>query len=1499
MAAEAGAGEAAAAAAEANGTEKSRNRNRSIIHLDADAFFASVEQAADPRLRGRPVAVGGESRGVIAAASYEARQFGIFTTMPTARARKLCPQLIVLPGDFDKYEQFSRWMFSYAYDFTPEVEITSVDEGYFDVTAYRRLRAREVAEKIRGAIGQSLKIRVSEGIATSKLISQIASKLNKPRSFTEVPSGWEKRFIHPLPSKWLPGVGEKTGARFIDAGLSLIRHVSEVPVEFLEMVAGSAAPALKRYSDGVDDRPVIAASEPARSYSQQETFAEDIIDENFALAVLKRMADSLMAKIRGEGRSIRCVAVRVRYNDMDEDQCSATLNEPTDLETDLYGRIESLLRRAWRRRVSLRLVSLRLSQVYDGYCRTSLPFGGGWEDVEARRRLVRAVDSLRGSIGRAAVVRGHDLVLRDSPAHPVPSKPPPPPPPPEPPTDCGGSARSAGEGGRPASRTLPVMESGRAVMDTVRHRTPPVTTWVPLAVHSYYSMLDSTLTVDFIAEWAAGENLPAVALTDTANLHGAWEFSEACRRRGIRPVLGSKVFMDGAPVYLYVMNRQGYGNLCRLLSPDPGRGAADDPAADPSMDPLQHYRLHVTRDELHAWGDGLIAVGRDPVLSDIFPGRFYQPVTTRADWKQWQLEPSGRGFPRVAILPAHYAVPEDRLKYNILQAVRTGTLVSQKHPAKNLRGNFHLRNFAEVSGLFGLRPDFLHHTLEIADRCRFEVEGGRPQFPSFVPPDGSSAREFLERLVMEGLKRRYGRRRRHHEPQVREELHIIGEVGYEEYFLIVWDILQECRRRGIEWITRGSAADSLVCYTLGISDVCPVRFELYFRRFLNKERMALNKLPDIDVDFPHDRKDEVIRIIFEKYGFGQTAVVGGFSTFRARSAVADIAKTLGVSEFQVRRLTGRFPHARANSALETILRKNYETGDLPYDEDPYATAVAMAAFLDGFPRYPKMHPCGVVLSRGAMHDLTPTFISGKGFPTTHFDMDSVEPVGLIKIDILAQGGLAVMRDARQWLSQRGIDVDLKSLDPWEDRKVWAMIRDGGSRAVHHIESPAMVSLCRMTQVREIHGLVAIVSVIRPGAANESKKLRFTRRYQGLEPVRYPHPSLESCLRSTFGLVVYEEHILQICEAYAGLDPGKADILRRALGKEKEETIEAIRQEFFEAARLLGRPERTTREVWDLVAGFAGYAFCKAHSTAYAVEAYEGAWLKCYYPAEFMAAVLSNGKGFYNALVYILECLRLGIRILAPAVNDPGPAFVPDGRRRTIRVPLTRINGLKQKTLDRLMEERRQRPFESLEDFYWRVSPPVEDMEKLIRVGAFDEFGDPRTRQFWRLQEAVRTFDAGSGAGWLIPPPATSDGLRRVALTEPDFQKCLEAEYDLLGFTVSGHPLEMYPGIDWDSYCPVARLGDFAGREVVACGLVIEQRIHHQMTGEPMKFMTLCDWTGMVETELFARTYRSFALTTIRYPVLEVHATVEPYENRRGFSLRVHRVSKPRKRKLSP
>ena len=1437
---------------------------RKIIHLDADAFFASVEQSVDARLRGKPIAVGGESRGIIASASYEARKFGIYTPMPTARARKLCPKLIVLPGDYERYEVFSKRMFSFAYDFTPNVEQTSIDEGYFDITANRTKPSLEIAQIISKAIRQSLKITVSEGVASNKLISQIASKLNKPAAFQSVPTGEEKQFLHPLPNRWLPGIGPKTAVRLNAAGLAAIGQIAATPIDMLALILGNQAPALRQFANGIDERPLIPASEPQKSYSKQETFNVDVTDEEYVEAVLRRMADQLFADVREEGRSVRTLTVKVRYNDRDENQRAESLREPTDLETDVYGRLRGLLREAWQRRVSLRMVSLKLSNVYQGVFRSELSLETNARNHEAHERLAAVLDNLRRDKGWPVIMRGHDLRLRDAPRDFV------------------------------AERQKPPAKIQFVVKRPMPQ--PRATTYVPLRVSSHYTFLDSTLSPAAIVSLAKQNGMASVALTDLGNLHGAVEFAQAAQHAGIKPIFGTElVLADGHqgqhPLLLYVESARGYHNLNRLLSLRAEQNEDEGAVAAQQRTPMSSARLD-------GFTDGLIAVSSDVRLAEKFPGRFYQLATKHI---------AAGSLPVVACPAIHYAQPDDRMKYDIVQSIRTLTLLRQEHPAKRLEGRLHFRTPREMAAGCKENPEWLTHSLEIADRCNFQIPFGKPQFPAFLPPDGSAPREFLHQLVMAGARRRYPASQLstiNH--QLATELQMILAVGYEEYFLVVWSILQDCHAHGIEWITRGSAADSLVCYCLRISDVCPIRFGLYFRRFLNEERMALDKLPDIDIDFPHDRKDDVVDLIFAKYGPEHCAVVGGFSTFQAKSAFADVAKVLGMAEREVRRFTAHFPwsfgggwvpdeHTPSGGAkLRDVLAASPENRDLPLNEEPFKTALDMAEFLDGMPRNPKMHPCGVVLSRQPMHKLTPTFISNKGYPTTHFDMDAVEVIGLVKVDVLAQGGLAAMRDVKASLAKRGITVDLNALEPWQDPQVWELI-SGGARAVHHIESPAMTSLCRQCNVRDIDTLIAIVSVIRPGAANEGKKLAFTRRYQGLEPITYPHPSLEPVLRDAFGLVVYEEHILQICEAFAGLNPGRADVLRRALNKQKRKVIEEIRLEFFASAEARGHTDEKIVEVWGLVSGFAGYAFCKAHSTAYGVEAYQSAWLKRNYPAEFMAAVLTNGKGFYDPLVYVLESYRLGLKFLPPTINEPGPQFTTHGN--AIRVPLTNAKGLSDRTINRLLAERERNAFCSVGDFHRRVNPAAEELETMIRAGGFDEFGESRTRQFWAAQQLRKTtktgtnlefdFEAGTNpvAEFFVANPSL--------LREPTRREHLEAETELFGYPVSGHPLELHSDIAWDSYCPVSRLGEYVGETIVACGLVVEQRTHHQITGEPMKFLTLADWTGIVETELFAQTYKNYGLATVRYPVLEVEAKVEAFENGRGFTLRVLRAGKPR------
>ncbi|MFO1514172.1 MAG: DNA polymerase IV, partial [Verrucomicrobiota bacterium] len=817
---------------------------RTIVHLDADAFFTSVEQSADARLRGKPVAVGGESRGIIACASYEARKFGIKTPMPTARALKLCPKLLLLRGDYERYEEFSRKMFSFAHDFTPNVEQTSIDEGYFDVTANRSKSADEIALILEKAIRQKLKITVSEGVGSNKLVSQIASKLNKPSAFKSVPLGQEKEFLHPLPNCWLPGVGPKTSGRLNDAGLAHIGQIAATPIDMLALILGTQAPTLRQFANGIDERPLIPASEPQKSYSRQETFNVDVTDEEYVEAVLRRMADKLFADVREEGRSVRTVTVKVRYNDWDENQRAESLREPTDLESDVYGRLRSLLREAWQRRVSLRMVSLKLSNVYDGVFRSELELESNARNHAARERLAGAVDELRRNKGWSVVLRGHDLRLRDAPRD-----------------------LPKAEVKTTSPRPFPPQRGGAGGNQKRSH----VGCYVPLRARSYYTFLDSTLSPASIVNLAKQHGMSAIALTDLGNLHGAVEFAQAAKHAGIKPIFGAELQIGEQPLLLYVESARGYRNLNRLLSLKAEGKMADDETAVAARQRAPVSFEFIARDA--AMLEGLIGVSSDVQMAELFPGRFYQ-MASKAHLTPALLPSNAeRKNPTVACPAIHYAQPGDRIKYDIVQSIRTRTLLRQEHPSKRPNGQFHFRPPAEMVAACQGHPEWLTHSLEIAGRCNFEMPFGKPQFPAFVPSDGSTPRAFLHQLVFDGLRRRYGESASAMRPQVEQELSIISAVGYEEYFLVVWNFLQDCHAHGIEWITRGSAADSLVCYCLGISDVCPIRFGLYFRRFLNQERMALNKLPDIDIDFPHDRKDDVVDIIFAKYGREHCAVV--------------------------------------------------------------------------------------------------------------------------------------------------------------------------------------------------------------------------------------------------------------------------------------------------------------------------------------------------------------------------------------------------------------------------------------------------------------------------------------------------------------------------------------------------------------------------------------------------------------------------------------------------
>ena len=611
-------------------------------------------------------------------------------------------------------------------------------------------------------------------MATNKLVSQIASKLKKPSAFEFVPPGHEAEFLFPLANKWLPGVGPKTSHQLNAAGLARIGQIAQTPADLLGLLIGNMAPQLRNFARGIDERPIIPVRAPAKSYSEQETFPADTTNEEFLDATLRRMADKLMAKVRDDDKSIRTLTVKIRYNDMDEEQAAESLPEPTDLETELYSKISALLRKAWKRRVSLRLVSLKLSNVYDGSFRAGLGLDISARQHDAQQRLAAVVDTLRQKFGRRALLRGHDFILREVTSHkseirnskpetnPKSGTTPKSKPPslnPQPSTlnpsynlavlqrqRIGNSFARVLPPPKPRPSTSPAPELRfRNAPSTFDLRPSTLGLYTPLNLHSYYSFLDSTLSIQTIVELAKRYELPAIALTDKNNLHGAVEFAQASAQAGIKPIIGTEIHWHDHPLCLYVQNQTGYQNLCRILSRK--KVQSPKPKTQSQKFDFEGWSLEFGASE------GLLAVSPFPALAPLFPDRFYLAIDSLAALERSShpsthplIHPSIHPFihsstappipqslPLVASFPVHYALPADRWKYDIVQSIRTLTLLRQTHPAKRLDGQYHFRTPAEMQPLFAAHPELLAHSREIADRCSFTFLSASPNSPATRP----------------------------------------------------------------------------------------------------------------------------------------------------------------------------------------------------------------------------------------------------------------------------------------------------------------------------------------------------------------------------------------------------------------------------------------------------------------------------------------------------------------------------------------------------------------------------------------------------------------------------------------------------------------------------------------------------------------------------------------------------------------------------------------------
>ena len=704
--------------------------------------------------------------------------------------------------------------------------------------------------------------------------------------------------------------------------------------------------------------------------------------------------------------------------------------------------------------------------------------------------------------------------------------------------------------------------------------------------------------------------------------------------------------------------------------------------------------------------------------------------------------------------------------------------------------------------------------------------------------------------------------------RIQRELAIIRETGYAGYFLIFYDIVLACEDRNIPLLARGSAAGSLVCYSLGVSNVCPFRFELNFERFLNRERLKHSKLPDIDLDLPWDRRDEVIEYVYNRYGADHVAMIGGFSTFKSRAAIADVAKTMGISENDARRMTRHMPY---NGMADMMYkRKDHQENKHLQHEERFEEILKFALCLDGLPRHPMMHPCGIVIADRSLTDFMPLMPSNKGFMMTQMSMQPVEDLGLLKLDLLGQAGLSVIRDTCENLAH-----ELEVHDPLEginyyDPEIFELMASGEARGVFHIESPAMTSLLKMCRCADIDCLVGVVSVIRPGAANEDKKTLFARRYLGLEEPSYVHPDLEPVLKDCFGLMVYEEHILLVAHHWAGMDLGRADLLRRILIKKlKGRDLRDLEEEFRHCAEGKGRDDASIETVWKLLVGFSGYMFNKAHGAAYAVEAFQGAYLKKHYVGYFLTAVLQSGRGFYSALVYMLELLRWGYKFALPDVTRP--IFTFWFRDDTVLYPVSRIKGLSRRFLDAWKPELEQRPFRDWDDFLVRVLPDQADLLLLARSGALHPFFENRYEAIWRAKHYRREAYAERSECLLEPEPTQEP----FPFQAEDLEVFGRWESDLLGYPITVSPFNLWlEGIDRISSVSIYKLLDYVGREVEIVGVIVAVRNFIAVNGKPMKFVSIADETGVAEVTLFPGAYKRMGYLVSRSRAIRVRVKIE-------------------------
>src|SRR5690242_8058837 len=866
--------------------------------------------------------------------------------------------------------------------------------------------------------------------------------------------------------------------------------------------------------------------------------------------------------------------------------------------------------------------------------------------------------------------------------------------------DHRGSATQRSVGFRPASLTgpEPALDSQGGIRTNPEAQGPPL---VHLHLHTHFSFGIGVSSPETLAAAAAARGFGALACTDTNGVYGAVEFQRAAEEAGVRPILGAHLVTDDEETVALAVDERGWGALCRAVTRlhwtgERASGRAGKRGAHTGDDGAFSARLSASlaRDR-----DGLILLSRDPaflerVLRASGPHDLYAELVPGKERHAVFAAAHGLGIPSVVTGAAVMAHPEDWQRHRLLRAIHLNTTLSElaqraaSHPSDRVAPrDAWLRPSDDLARQFPDCPAAVRAADEIAERCRYRIPVGRTVAPRFA--DASDALQALRTLAYEGAERRYGTVAPVTAARLEHELAIIGAKGFADYFLVVRDIVAH----GPTHCGRGSVANSIVSYCLGITHVEPLGAGLLFERFLNPER---KDPPDIDLDFPWDERDQVLAYVFRRYPHPQAAMVANHNCFRLRGALREVAKVHGRPSGEIREVTRRIPVFEELPLEETLVsHPNFKALDLPPSWQEFAR---MAAPLVGMPRHLSLHPGGVVIVPTALTDYVPTEPAVKTLavdedqfpdgapvvPVIQFEKDGAEDAGLVKIDLLGNRSLAVIRDAIAAVSvHTGHHIDYTSSDPGDDEPTKALFRTGQTMGVFYTESPASRILCAKSRADTFELLVLNTSIIRP-ASNRYIKVYLERLhgapYEPLDPV------LRDTLADTFGVMVYQEDVVNVCHAFAGMSLATADGLRKSLSKKRPaKALAGYAEEFFTGALTLGRDPEAAKRVWAMIMSFAGYSFCKGHSASYIQVAQHSCYLRAHYPAEFMAAVLANGGGFYHPFAYVAEAMRMDLTVLPPDVNASD--FRCTGEGRTVRIGLQFVKELSAEGAERVLAAR--------------------------------------------------------------------------------------------------------------------------------------------------------------------------------------------------------------------